>query len=321
MSVEMVLNELSHKMPASNIYVARQWLSGLRETIQAATALGVGKILRTGRLFYEIQLAPNYFVSNWLNDDGVDHVERVFLHTIATKYPYLQDILPTGSADDAMLSEFYCEAERADGFRYAYWMQAIAISFLSHKRWDRAVIENISVHALDVETGELKEQQSVSVNHASRPEHLDSHDNWITALIRDSIRDGHDIWYRREELYPNLLFCDALHKQLRSLHSSHTALRQVKQRLSELETFCANWQEGVFEPTQLRGGARQESQATLQQYGIERTFMCPDGEERVFNWHISINPSAWRLHFFPLHKERKIIIGYIGRHLLTATGS
>jgi len=319
MTVEMVLNELSHQVLASDIYSARRLLSGLRETMQSATQLGVKRILRTGKPVYEIELAPDYFVSSWLSDTRVDQVERGFLRSIATKAPYLQDISTSEIANAAELSEFYYQNEKADGFRYAYWIEAIAVSFLSNDRWDRSVIDNISVQSLDTDTGQLQQRQAVSVNHASRTDHLARHENWIAECIRDSIRDGQDIWYRKEELYPNLLLCDALRRQLRAIHSSHLALRQVKKRLSELEIFCRNWTQGSFTSKQLHGNPRTESQATLQQYPNERTFMCPDGVERIFSWHARINPGAWRLHFFPLENEQKIIIGYIGPHLSTAT--
>jgi len=214
---------------------------------------------------------------------------------------------------------FYYQNEKADGFRYAYWIDAIAVSFLSADRWDRAVIDNISVQVLDADTGQLQERQAVRVNHASRADHLAGHEDWIAESIRDSVRDGIDIWYRKNELYPNLLFCDVLRRQLRAIHSSHLALKQVKKRLSELDNFCRNWAQGSFNPGQLSGNPCTESQATLQQYPYERTFICPDGVERIFSWHLRINPGAWRLHFFPLDNQQKIIIGYIGSHLTTAT--
>ena len=63
--------------------------------------------------------------------------------------------------------------------------------------------------------------------------------------------------------------------------------------------------------------ATPESPATLEMYGLERTFHCHDGVLRVFSWHVRVTPGAWRLYFYPLPGEHKFIIGYIGSHLST----
>ena len=318
MFVEMVLNELSHQAPAQNIYIGRMWVSILRKTIQEATSLGVQRILRTGRVFYEIEVAPNYTLANWLHDNAVDLDERRFLWKIVTKYPYLKDFDSSQDSDPVELMECYYENQRADGFRYAYWMEALALSFFSDHMWNRHIIDNLSLQHIDPETGELMEE-TVSVIHACVPEHVSRHRDWIDQRVRESIRDGNDIWYRRKELYPSLVFCDSVHQQLRRIFSSHPLLRQINERLFELEGFCQDWEVGPFDPWNLRGRPRTESQTTLQQYGNQRTFKCPDGEQRVFSWHVSLNPGAWRLYLFPCENERKIIIGYIGPHLPTAS--
>ena len=67
----------------------------------------------------------------------------------------------------------------------------------------------------------------------------------------------------------------------------------------------------------------------MQQYGHLRIFVCPDGEKRTFDYHLKGLPDYWRIHIWPdeqgIFREandpaRKILIGYIGKHLLTATG-
>ena len=94
-------------------------------------------------------------------------------------------------------------------------------------------------------------------------------------------------------------------------------LRPVVRRLFELERYCQESTTGAFEPTRLSTKASPESQVTLNQYGKERTFLCPDDIERTFSWHLRLTPGAWRLYFIPFPKTRKMIIGYIGPHLRT----
>ena len=54
---------------------------------------------------------------------------------------------------------------------------------------------------------------------------------------------------------------------------------------------------------------------TLQQYGAQHTFQCPDGKPRVFSWHVPMTPGAWRLFFYPDGRKRKAFIGHIGSKL------
>ncbi len=95
-------------------------------------------------------------------------------------------------------------------------------------------------------------------------------------------------------------------------------LRPILDRLSLLEHFCKDWLEGPFESQRIACRATPESMATLEQYGSERTFSCPDGEMRLFSWHVRLTPHAWRIYFFPLEGKRQLIIGYIGHHLSIA---
>jgi len=60
-----------------------------------------------------------------------------------------------------------------------------------------------------------------------------------------------------------------------------------------------------------------ESSMTLEMYGRERTFRCPDGQKRLFSWHLRLTPHAWRIHFYPDEQTKTLIIGYIGHHLPT----
>lgn len=106
-------------------------------------------------------------------------------------------------------------------------------------------------------------------------------------------------------------------KRLASGCLSPTMLRPVAPRLFQLQTYCQEWTEDRFDPKQLPTRASPESQVTLNQYGKERTFRCPDNRERTFSWHLRLTPGAWRLYFIPRKETRQMIIGYIGPHLPT----
>jgi hypothetical protein len=90
-------------------------------------------------------------------------------------------------------------------------------------------------------------------------------------------------------------------------------LRQVAKRLGELERYFAGWNGGAFDPRALPMKVTTEHEATLQQYAEERTFVCPDGQKRLFHWHARMTPGAWRLYFDPDPESRRAIVGYIGK--------
>jgi hypothetical protein len=54
-------------------------------------------------------------------------------------------------------------------------------------------------------------------------------------------------------------------------------------------------------------------QSTLNMYSKERTIRCPDGEKRVFQWHLKKGDT--RIHFFDFPAAKRILVGYVGNHL------
>jgi hypothetical protein len=88
-------------------------------------------------------------------------------------------------------------------------------------------------------------------------------------------------------------------------------------RLLDLNDYCENWRDGSFSPEKVVGRVTVESGETLKMYEEEHTFLCPDGEGRLFSWHCRVTPEPWRIYFYPLTRERRIIIGHIGEHLPT----
>ena len=59
MELEMVLNELSLKTPASDISTARKLMSELISTLLQASACGVYRVLRTSDEIHSLELALN----------------------------------------------------------------------------------------------------------------------------------------------------------------------------------------------------------------------------------------------------------------------
>jgi hypothetical protein len=311
---DLILNELSLRNPAPNEQEAQQRMSELIKTIKTVKAQVVKVSLRTKENFHTIILAPNYPLRRWLND--ADQVERVFIKTLATKAPFSTDIANSEIQDlenNAGLSEFYHQGELAIGFGVAHMLNTIAVSLLSEECWDCSRIE---IEARQLDEDEQVIHEIVEIIHASRSNHVQEHAYKIQNRIRKGVLNGEDLWNRKEELFPNLEFCDAVGKQLRNIRSGQLELQPVVKILFELQNCCKNWNTGSFNVESYALDESGESEQTLNKFGKERTFCCPDGQERLFERHVKLRFCNWRIHFFPV-KLGKVIIGYVGRHLAT----
>ncbi len=316
MDLEMVFNELSLRSSALTIEQARQQMTKLISTVTTATKKGVSRVLRTDEDFLVAQLAPDYSLMKWRNDSEVERDEKQFFRLLTTKTPYLDGLPDAQQA--ALTSEFfyqgYTPPQPAFGLGYAYLLEAVAISLSSAKRWQ---YPSIQLERHWIEEDESISLEEIEVRHCCDPSHVDMLQDWIAKRLQTSVRDGADLWDRRNSLFPALSFCESVADPLQELRGASATLRQVVKRLFELEVYCRDWQEGGFEPEKIPSKVSPESQATLEQFRQERTFTCPDGASRTFSWHLRLTPDAWRLYFFPEASTRSIIIGYIGQHLRT----
>jgi hypothetical protein len=309
MALEMVLNELSLESVTS-VYTARQWMLEFIQTIQAATSYKVSRVIRTQSRVFDIPLATDYPLCRWLNDPEVDREAQRYIRALTTKAP-LWDGLPE-LFDRVLEHEFHYENQQALGLGVAYLLESLAISLPSEGCWNATLLPlNASWITGD---GDI-EEETVCVVHASQPVHMNEHREWIQDRLRSNVRDGNDLWNRRAELLPSLMFCEAAGHRIQGLDP--TMLHPVARRLFELQAYCDGWTEGGFDQGQLPTRATPESQATLERYGNERTFVCPDNVVRTFSWHVRLTLHAWRVHFHPDPQTRTMIIGYIGPHLPT----
>ena len=313
MSVEMVFNELSMAVPFESKQVARVKMTQFIDTLLAAASQGAKRKLCTTDSFNFLQLSSNYQIVQWRNDSEVEREERSFLRALQDRHdPPLPEIA------DVSIDTHY-GGTRSVGLEYAAVFEALAVSLQSEEQWN---CDRLSLTVIKLEEGGLAEE-SVDVYHASSRTHVLSHTSWLKSRSRTNVIDGNDLWARRSELLPNLEFCDSVADQLAMLKQGNPMLRSVVGRLFELQDYCQSWQSGPFVSTQLPCKATTESQSTLQQYSLERTFLCPNGQQQIFSWHVRLTPLAWRIYFIPQEPDDsptqpgKMLVGYIGSHLRT----
>ncbi|MCP3775844.1 hypothetical protein NLX71_21460 [Paenibacillus sp. MZ04-78.2] len=120
-----------------------------------------------------------------------------------------------------------------------------------------------------------------------------------------------------ELLFPALIFCERTLAQLFEFNKGELILKQIRNKLWDLNDYFIKWSDGGFDPQLLPFKVTPESQRTLSHCKEGHTFLCPDGEYKTFSWHLRMTPGAGRIFFIPDEKTRKCIIGHIGNKLKT----
>lgn len=136
-------------------------------------------------------------------------------------------------------------------------------------------------------------------------------------LIYDGISSGQDLWERREELFEHLIFCESVKDQLYN-DPQINHIQQIISRLNILNDYYKNYE--YYSSSKLGHNARTESESVKKNPNLkrERHFKKPDGSYEYFYDHISFSGNySGRIHFLPDDKNKKICIGYIGKHLPT----
>ena len=315
MDLEMVLNELSLRTTAPDILTARQWMSEFINTLSKATSNGVKRVLRTSDEINSIELAPSYPVARWRNDKEVDKEEKRFFIALTTKAPFWTDVAEE-IKDEFDLSEVRYQGKEAKGLGFALIIDALAVSLKSKARWNCNRLE-LEVRRID-ENDELIDEQ-VEITHASHKSHVQEHADWIKNRIRTGVRDGVELWNNREDLFPNLEFCESVSKQVQSIRKGQIELNPVVKALFELQKCCKTWNTGSFSFEGSPIEVSPESKQTLQnkKYKQQREFVCPDGVKRLFDLHVKLRFCNWRIYFCSKEDPGKVIIGYVGPHLST----
>jgi len=315
MDIDMVLNELSLSPLARDKQTARQRMLNLLDTANMATDHHINKAIRVYGQFYNTEISPGYSVYDWLINNDLDPDERQLLGEYLRKKPFLDNWQDTPIKDEKLLSDFFYNEEPAEGLGFAFMLRSLALSVRYEPpdpRWESSSI-TLKRTWIDKEDDNRLKPEEVQVVHASKVEHIQELIPWIEERIKTSVRHGNDLWQRKEELFPNLEFCEDVRKQLREVHYG-IKLESIITRLLQLQDYCKKWKSGNFSIITRRrpGDTRQESRETLNHkiYGPMRIFRCPDGEDRTFSWHMSVECDSFRVNLLDTGQEKRPLAGF-----------
>lgn len=236
---------------------------------------------------------------------------NVATETEDSRDPFLFD-LPERERE-LLSADFLCNGRTSQGLGIAYLLQGLGVSLLTDPGWDTALVQ-LRIDFLDESDGISTRTEDVL--HASRQAHILQHLSALAARRKAEVYDPIDLWRSKAQIFPALRFCESVELDIQKIGRGALFNRLVR-KLSELNDYCAKWNEGPFNRVGLSGDPREDSTETLRQYSDERTFACPDGKTRVFSWHLSLSPWGRRMYFHPDSEERSVCIGYVGPHLRT----
>jgi hypothetical protein len=305
MIVFLVFNDLSTDPIGPDIETARSFLEEF-SLVLTDTRIKGRRILVAPPYFLQLQAGPGYSVGRWLGEYR-DHDRRVRIKYLLDKRVDYAEC-PVGDQNEPEEVEYKFSGQPANGLSVAHCVDGLALSFWSDEKWNTTSLglEKTWIADDDVETC------IISVPHACRTSHLQVHEEWLQRKEPPSPSNGQQLWDRRAALFPSLDFCQSVEDQLTSLGGNQPRFRAVLRGFSDLQKYCNNWSTSNFDIHSL-ANASGESQPTLQMYSEERTFLCPDGEHRVFEWHLKRGDT--RIHFFDFPASKRILVGYAGDHL------
>ncbi|MBK9263257.1 MAG: hypothetical protein IPM54_26075 [Polyangiaceae bacterium] len=313
MTCLLFFNELSATPLSSNLHEARFRMDRFIGTLQRVQYTSNGKLptLRLHMNVADLELTAQYPIARWLNDPDVEKEQRTWLQALAARSPLFPTAAEVAVAvhPEDRVDCFHAKRE-ALALSAARLMDGLPVSILSDPVWDTEWLE-ITIHALDA-AGDLVESQE-KFRHASRPEHIDIHADWLHSLSRITVKDGRDLWDKRKTLFPALEMCKEVRAQLAGFKSGDPALRQIVKRLLEMQQFFATWQGTAIGPSSLPTKCTPESVSTMNKYREEHTFTRENGQQIEFSWHVRFTPDPGRIFFDGDPDTFKGIVGCIAR--------
>ena len=255
----------------------------------------------------------DYSIARWLCDKTVSLEHRRYLRSFLDKHRrYYSNNDIDGEFEVSLDGEEYS----ATGCAFALEHENTLLSLPTHELWrSRTVCGNYT--SLD-ENGEMQCSQR-SVDNLWSGVSIED----IAAAERDkthnAVTSGQDLWEQRETLYPNLIFCENVKRQLFD-DSEQYHISAVMKRLERFQEYFSDCGE-TYDPDDLGMDARTESASVKNNPVLKekRKFRLPNGKEEYFFDHVGFHGKypIGRIHFLPDNKNKRCYIGYIGNHLST----
>lgn len=306
--MHLFINELSFVGQAQDRGDANRLMADLISVVDSLNNVRGTDPIVSSQTLWQRELFNNYSVHDWINNLGKDQMRR-FLWIIR-KGPFVETIL----------DKYYNY--------YACWMQGIDVSYSSLA--GAAIFEGILASLQRIEifnTDLISVKYQIDDNYIKDYDIINGFDPSTIDMILHQIKDiifgdllsWDDLWNQLGTLFPLLTFCDCVKYQLNRLDFNCNNMKIIKTHLGIMNEYLAQLSEGdVPEYSKMGILASREYPSTIRRYGDQRKFLCPDGRERIFDWHSkAIGPNIRILFYPPEDDNPHFLIGYIGPKLPT----
>lgn len=311
--MEYMLNELSLKKVKTKMQAYGLMENFVHAAVEAERQLNLDRLRideSLGDNLYDLYLVDGYSIGAWFEDYKVDSDLKAKFLSIVSLSPLVDGELKWRFEDE----NCYHNGVLGLGIKASLICDTFCVNFLTADCWKSS---SLSVVHEYIEEGELKSVDALLKCFSDRL-HVSRHAEWFRKFREDNLKNSKELWVKRQELFPYLLFCANVKQNVARMGNS-TNLNNVINRLRVLDDIAQNWNKGNFNYEEINKShnitIHAESQLTLDNYRAVRNFRVLDGTYKTFSLHILVGDL--RIHFYPDNESRKIYVGYIGIHLRT----
>ena len=265
-----------------------------------------------------LNYADDFNFGQWLNcisdRDQLRQIKSV-LSTIQCPLVSINDNAENVPASDILFALSDDDTVEVLGLGFASLNNAHGLSFASKPHWKE---NSVAITKLWDEAGDVIVQQ-VDVPNVCTIEQVE---RFVAALAVEKQKNRNYFENFKAEGntdFPNLLFTESVLKTFKASSLSPLDYRKVLEALSKLNNaiVSSNNLEDLAQHSELRISGESTETMSSRRLARLRNFKHPILGVTPFEDHVKNFPEAKRMHIFCNYEEKKVCIGYFGRHLKT----
>lgn len=293
------LNELSFPVGDVDAEAAEAAVLGLVKTLQSLRRIQSSAALHSSVPLASIPLGDKRWLGTVMAE-GRSRDEWRFLRSFENRAPFRVNL---GEAF-GLESEYHHDDVLAEGLGLSHSVGTLGVSF-ANEPW---LVPTVPLRRISLDENGGFDEQDVQVHHAATPTHVTGHEEWLRRMPSEQVRDGDELWARRAEIFPHLLFLPRTEAHLRAFKVGEICLASARHALMDLEIAAARWNtKDAAMPTFLTKTTPEKEQRSKLFY-----FNDLSGVERCFDWHSRYTPGAGRVHFWCDRSSGRLTIAHVG---------
>lgn len=309
--MQSFINELSLPSLPTNQDVIRMF-SDLGKCYKDCRSMGLREI-KVHSTFYNHQFSPGYSFLHWVVDHNADEDLRVLLKSVMGTMPFVDEILVSYENENNVVLKMEYNNQLCIGLGLAsnILFHTVTLSY-DALQWLLSEYPVSVTIAEEDETGNVFENVKAGIAfNVSTDAHALIHQHYINSWVKSTIQNGRELWLKRDELFPNLQFCDLVKDQIAFMNANTMGFQIIIKRLFDLQNVAVNCTGVGVKPSDFPTLTTPESDSRLRDFSEELKIKCPDGEKRLFSWHSRFTPGAGRIHFIPYEDRKIFLVGSI----------